>query len=131
VRVTVLWVLAGAAVGAPVRYLIDRAVRSRIRSAFPWGTLAVNASGSFLLGLLVVTMTTLELPPEVMAGAGFGFCGALTTYSTFGYETLRLLESGRWWRAGLNVMGGIVTALAAVVGGAALGGVLWGAVTAP
>jgi fluoride exporter len=125
--VTVLLVLAGAAVGAPARYLVDRAVKTRCGSTFPWGTLLVNVSGSFLLGLLVVAVAALDLPPAVMAGVGFGFCGALTTYSTFGYETVRLLESGRWRLAGLNVVGGVVTALAAVVGGAALGGVLWGA----
>ncbi|MGH3927545.1 MAG: fluoride efflux transporter FluC, partial [Pseudonocardiaceae bacterium] len=83
-----LWVALGAAVGAPVRYLVDQAVRSRHDSVFPWGTLLVNMAGSLLLGFLAA----LPADSAVMAVTGTGFCGALTTYSTFSYETLRLLQ---------------------------------------
>jgi CrcB protein len=97
--VSVLWVALGAAVGAPARYLVDRAVQSRHDSVFPWGTLLVNVAGSLLLGFLVA----LPAGSAVMAVAGIGFCGALTTYSTFSYETLRLLTDRAWLLAALNV----------------------------
>ena len=85
---TVLLVALGAAVGAPLRYLTDRALRSR--SDFPLGTLAVNVAGSLLLGVLV----GLPVPSPWSALLGTGFCGALTTYSTFSWETLALARRG-------------------------------------
>ncbi len=117
---SVLLVGLGAALGAPLRYLVDRAVQKRFRPAFPWGTFIVNVAGSFLLGLLA----GLAAGPDIMAYAGAGFCGGLTTYSTFGYETLRLLEAGRRWRALLYVAGSVSAGLAAAWAGPALGG-LW------
>jgi CrcB protein len=78
-------------------------------SLFPWGTFAVNTAGSFLLGL--VATTSLHTPAPVLAAVGTGLCGALTTYSTFGYETVRLLqERARLFallNAGASVMGGL------------------------
>ncbi|SFP02986.1 CrcB protein [Amycolatopsis arida] len=106
---TVLLVAAGAAVGAPLRYLLDRAIQFRHGSAFPWGTLAVNVLGCLVLGLLTGLPTT----PAVSALAGTGFCGALTTYSTFGYETLRLARDRAWLLAGLNAVGSLVAGLGA------------------
>jgi len=99
-----LFVCLGAAVGAPARYLVDRAVqsraeRSRLGSLMPWGTLTVNVVGSFVLGLVV----GLGVPDEVRLLVGTGLCGALTTYSTFGYETFRLTEDGARLYAVLNV----------------------------
>ena len=105
---TVLWVALGAAIGAPLRYLTDRAVQGRHDSVFPWGTLTVNMVGSFLLGLLTAVST--QLSPAVGAAVGIGFCGALTTYSTFSYEILRLLEDrARFYAAadiGASLLGG-------------------------
>ncbi|MCA2214430.1 fluoride efflux transporter CrcB [Jidongwangia harbinensis] len=106
---TVLLVALGAAVGAPLRYLTDLAVRRRLRSAFPWGTLAVNVAGSLMLGLLV----GLPAPSAVATLVGTGFCGALTTYSTFGYETLRLARAGLRRHAVANVLGSVLAGLAA------------------
>src|SRR5258705_13199991 len=80
---------AGAAAGAPARYLTDRAIQSRHATVFPWGTFTVNVFGSFIYGVL--TASTHRLDPALAAGLGTGFCGALTTYTTFSYETLRLL----------------------------------------
>ncbi|WP_345698391.1 fluoride efflux transporter CrcB [Kitasatospora terrestris] len=116
-----LLVVAGAAVGAPLRYLTDRVVQSRHDSVFPWGTFAVNVSGSLLLGLLVAVAT-----PDVRLLLGTGLCGALTTYSTFSYETLRLAESGARFYAVANVAGTLMAGLGAAYVGSALGHAFWG-----
>jgi fluoride exporter len=113
----ILLVAAGAAVGAPARYLTDRLIQSRHDSVFPWGTLAVNVLGSFVLGLL----TGLPAGTAVTAGLGVGFCGALTTYSTFGYETLRLAQDGARAYAAANAVGSVLAAVAAAYAGVALG----------
>jgi CrcB protein len=115
----VVWVAVGAAVGAPLRYLIDRAVQSRHRRRFPWGTLTVNLVGSFVLG--AVTAMTLTLGPAWGAVIGTGFCGALTTYSTFSYETFALLEKRSGGTAVANVVGSVVAGLAAAVLGLLVG----------
>ncbi|MET8233188.1 fluoride efflux transporter CrcB [Micromonospora sp. NPDC005298] len=119
---TALLIALGAAVGAPLRYLTDRAVQSRHDSAFPWGTFTVNVTGSLLLGVLV------GWPAGTAAGAllGTGFCGALTTYSTFGYETLRLARGGHRLLALANALGSVAAGLAAASVGYALARVLTG-----
>nr|WP_204342084.1 fluoride efflux transporter CrcB [Micromonospora terminaliae] len=111
----------GAAVGAPLRYLTDRAVQARHASAFPWGTLTVNVAGSLVLGVV----TALPTSPAVTALLGTGFCGALTTWSTLSYETLRLHRGGRRGHAVANVLVSIAAGLTA----ATLGYVLARAVT--
>jgi CrcB protein len=113
---TVALVAVGAAIGAPLRYLADRLVQARHDSLFPWGTFTVNLAGSALLGFLA------GLPAEgtVMAFAGAGFCGALTTYSTFSYETLRLAQDGARFVAWANVVASVAGGLGAGVCGFAL-----------
>lgn len=106
---TVLLVALGAALGAPLRYLVDRAVQARHDSVFPWGTFAANMGGSLVLGFLA----GLPTPDPVMAAAGVGFCGALTTYSTFGYETLRLVQDGARFYAFANVVTSAIGGLGA------------------
>lgn len=115
---TVLLVALGAAVGAPARYLIDRAVQARHDSLFPWGTFTANVAGSFLLGLLAAA--GLHASQEVLALLGTGLCGALTTYSTFSYETLRLAQQRANLLATLNVVVSIVAGLCAAYLGAAI-----------
>jgi fluoride exporter len=121
--VTLLLLALGAAVGAPARYLTDRAVQSRHDSLFPWGTLVVNLAGSFVLGVVASAAAEGRVGAGVVAGLGTGFCGALTTYSTFGYETLRLAEEGAFAEAAVNA----VVSLTAGVAAAALG---WAAASA-
>lgn len=118
----VLLVALGAAVGAPLRYLTDRAVQARHDGAFPLGTLTVNAVGSALLGFLAA----LPAGEEMTALLGSGFCGALTTYSTFGYETLRLAEAGARLIAALNVAANMAAGLAAAGCGMSLARLLAG-----
>ena len=120
-----LAVAAGAAVGAPCRYLLDRAVQARHQQSYPWGTLVINLLGSAVLGLLV-GLAAGGLPPEVFAAAGTGWCGAFTTYSTFGYETVRLAQDGYRWRAlayvAISVSGGLALAAGGIAVGRALPG---------
>lgn len=122
---TVLLVALGAAVGAPLRYLTDRFVQSRHDSAFPWGTLSVNIAGSFLLGLLATAAARHGVGTDMSAVLGTGLCGALTTYSTFGYETVRLLEDRANFYAAANVIASIVAGLGAAFAGAALALAIW------
>ena len=106
---TVLLVALGAAVGAPLRYLTDRAVQQRLGSRFPWGTLTVNVTGSLLLGFLA----GLPASPAWSALLGTGFCGALTTYSTFSWETLTLARTRGARPALANVLLSVTAGLAA------------------
>jgi CrcB protein len=118
--VTVLLVLAGGAVGAPLRYLTDRLVQWRHDSGFPWGTFVVNTVGSLVLGLVVGAAAS----PTVTGLVGTGFCGALTTYSTFGYETVMLSGTGARLFAVLNALGSVAAGLGAAGLGLAVGAVL-------
>lgn len=112
---TALLVLVGGAVGAPVRYLTDLYVRQWLGAAFPWGTLAVNVVGAFVLGLVAGASAAAGLPQWTLTLVGTGFCGALTTFSTFSFETVRLAEDGHWRSACLNVLGSLAGGLVAVV----------------
>ena len=113
---TVLFVALGAAVGAPLRFLTDWALKQWLPGRFPWGTFTVNIVGSLILGVVAAAASA-----PVAALAGTGFCGALTTYSTFSYEAVALLE-GRLRLAGLiNVVGSVVVGVAAATAGWALG----------
>lgn len=102
-------VAAGAAIGAPLRYLADRIIQARHDTLFPWGTFTVNLTGSALLGFLAA----LPVGDTLMTGAGIGFCGALTTYSTFSYETLRLLQDGARFAAVANQLASLAAGLGA------------------
>ncbi|MFJ9611920.1 fluoride efflux transporter CrcB [Kitasatospora sp. NPDC101176] len=121
-----LLVVAGAVVGAPLRYLTDRAVQARHDSVFPWGTFTVNAVGCLVLGLVTGAVAAGAASSQVQLLLGTGLCGALTTYSTFSYETLRLVETGSGRYALANAAGSLAVGLAAVYAGAGLASALWG-----
>jgi CrcB protein len=123
--VNLLLVIAGAAIGAPLRYLGDRAVQARHDSVFPWGTFAVNVIGSLILGLVTGAVSAGGASPQVQLAVGAGFCGALTTYSTFSYETLRLLEGDARLFAAANVLASIAAGLAAAFLGVAVSQAIW------
>jgi fluoride exporter len=118
--VTALLVVLGAVVGAPSRYLVDQYVQSRHDSLLPWGTFVVNMVGSLVLGLVAGAVAASALGRDVQVLVGTGFCGALTTFSTFGFETVRLVEEGSTGAAALNVVGSVAVGL----GCAALGWVV-------
>jgi CrcB protein len=121
---TFVWVALGASVGAPLRFLVDRTIQTRHDTVFPWGTLTANLTGCLVLGFLVAAAT--KLPVAVEAALGTGFCGALTTYSTFSYETLRLLETGARFYAVAYLGASLVAGFGAVGLGWTLGGWLAG-----
>ena len=122
---TTLLVVLGAAVGAPLRYLIDRAVQARHDTGFPWGTFTVNAGGSLVLGVLAGGATAHAVPGELVALLGTGLCGALTTYSTFGYETIKLLEDRARMYAVLYATASVAAGLGAAFIGIAVAQALW------
>lgn len=114
---TVLGIAVAGALGAPLRYAVDAWVQERLARVFPWGTFLVNVSGSALLGLLTGLGLYHAFPhvPKVMLGTGF--CGAYTTFSTFAFETVRLVEDG----ATRQAVGNAVASLAATLSAAAAG----------
>lgn len=113
-----LLVGAGAFVGAIGRYLVSLWAAERFGTTFPYGTLLINASGSLLLAFLAVyTADRLGLGPEVRLLLGTGFCGGYTTFSTFAYETLTLLEAGDLAAAAVNALLSVgLSLLGAVLG---------------
>ena len=113
---TVLLVAVGGAVGAPLRHLVDAWVTARL--GVPWGTFVVNVTGSFVLGLVAASA-----PGWLVTLVGVGLCGALTTFSTFSVETVRLLQLGDGRRALLNVCCSLVVGIGAAAGGWWLGSV--------
>ncbi|MFF3464216.1 fluoride efflux transporter CrcB [Streptomyces sp. NPDC001984] len=120
-----LLVVIGAVVGAPLRYLTDRAVQSRHDSVFPWGTFAVNLTGCLVLGLLTGAVSAGAAGSHLQLVLGTGLCGALTTYSTFSYETLRLTETGAALYAAVNVVASVVAGLGAAFAGGAIAQAVW------
>lgn len=121
-----LLVVAGAMVGAPLRFLTDRYVQSRHDTVFPWGTFTVNAVGSLILGLLTGAASAGAASSHLQLLLGTGLCGALTTYSTFSYETLRLAADRARASAAANVVVTVAAGLAAAFAGVAAGQAIWG-----
>ncbi|WP_018638048.1 fluoride efflux transporter FluC [Parafrankia elaeagni] len=123
---TWLLVIAGAAVGAPLRYLTDRAVQARHSSRFPWGTFAVNVVASLVLGVVTGAVAAGAASDSLTLLLGPGLCGALSTYSTFSYETLLLVEEGALLLAAANVAGSVLATFAAAAAGVGIAELWWG-----
>jgi len=117
-----IWIGVAGFAGAVSRYHIERWVARRTNGAFPWGTLVINLSGCFLLGLLMTLFTERLVPhPDVRAALTIGFVGAYTTFSTFAYETMRLGENGALGPALFNTLISVVAGVAAAWLGTVLG----------
>jgi CrcB protein len=119
----VLLGLAGG-LGAGTRFVVDGLVRSKIRTALPVGTIAINVTGSFLLGLVAGAVMVHAAPVELQAIAGTGFLGGYTTFSTASFETVRLIQSRRTGLALLNGVGTAVAGIGAAAAGLALASLL-------
>jgi len=105
-------VAIGGAAGAVLRWLMASGVQKMAGSAFPWGTFAVNALGSFLLGFLFVWLIERSTASElVRLAVTVGFLGAFTTFSTYSFESVRLLQEGAFSLALGNIMGQVVVCL--------------------
>ena len=115
-----LYVAVGGAAGAMVRYAAGQALGPPRPGAFPWHTFAVNVAGSLLLGL-IMTLVPADDPRHLRPLLAVGFCGGLTTFSTFSFETVGLLQARAYGTALLYVGGSLLLALAAVVIGMHLG----------
>ena len=127
-RVLILIALAGA-VGAVSRYALSGWTYRILGDSFPYGTLAVNLIGCFLLGAVQqVGQITDLISQETRVVIAIGFLGALTTFSTFGYETLRQLEDGNWVAAIGNISAHLVLGLFSVWAGIVLGRLVFGSV---
>jgi CrcB protein len=112
----------GGFVGANVRYFLGGWIQQKLGPGFPYGTLTINVSGSFIIGLFSTLAMALAWNDEWRLLVAIGFLGAYTTFSTFEYETLRMVAEGGRWRAALantvfSVSFGFVAAYAGVVAG--------------
>lgn len=122
---TALLVALGAAIGAPLRYAVDRFVQNRHDSVFPWGTFTVNVLGSLVLGVVAHAVTAGALPGTVGTLLGAGLCGGFTTFSSYCFETWRLLEAGAVLEAELNLVASLVAGVAAAAAGWLAAGLIW------
>ncbi len=116
-----LWVSLGAIVGASARYAVARWASKLINADFPYGTLIINVTGSFLLGLFLIWTTERVLAdPRWRLIIAIGFCGSYTTFSSYAFETIAYFEQGHWWLFASNIVSNNLLCLGAVIGGAAL-----------
>lgn len=115
-----LWICAGGAAGTAARYLLSGWALDLLGTGFPWGTLAVNAIGSFLIGAIMhVGLSTQWISATARIALTTGLMGGFTTYSAFNYETLRLFADGARALAIANILSMLLVCLAA--GAAGLG----------
>lgn len=116
-----IWIALGAVVGASARYFLSTLISRDFVSAFPYGTLVINITGSLILGFFLVFSTERALlDPRWRLLVAVGFCGSYTTFSSYAFESFALMEQGQWLLSGINIVGSNVLCLAAVLAGAAL-----------
>jgi len=123
--VTALLVALGAAAGATLRYLTGRLVHPAADAKFPWATFVVNLTGSLILGFLLQAVAARHLPDEAYALLGTGFCGALTTYSTFSFEAVRLITGRDHAWAAIYLIASVAGGLGAAFAGITIAQALW------
>jgi CrcB protein len=123
----ILYVALGGAVGAAARYLAGLWIAARLGASFPWGTFFVNVTGSFLIGIVLVLVEAGTLPAEARLFLAVGILGGYTTFSSFSYETLQLVNGGDVVPVLFNTLGQLLAGLLAVYLGVifarALGGI--------
>jgi CrcB protein len=115
--ITYLWIALGGALGSIARFAASSAVAGWFGETFPWGTLLVNVSGSFVIGFFAALTGPdgrLLISGDIRTFVTVGICGGYTTFSSFSLQTLNLVQDGELLQAGLNVTGSVVLCLAAV-----------------
>ena len=116
-----LWISLGAVVGASARYFVSRWGAKLISADFPYGTLFINLTGSFILGLFLIWTTERVLAdPRWRLVIAIGFCGSYTTFSSYAFETISYFEQGHWLLFWANILTNNILCLLAVIAGAAL-----------
>ncbi|PZT55828.1 fluoride efflux transporter CrcB [Paenibacillus silvae] len=116
----IIWIGLAGVLGALLRYSLGKVISGKLGTAFPWGTWVINVSGSLLLGLLYGSHQAGRLPDEMWIVWGTGFCGAYTTFSTFGYETITLMGQERYGKALLYVASSVVLGVLGCLAGVSL-----------
>lgn len=112
--------------GTLARYGLEGAVQTRVGSAFPYGTLSVNLLGCFLLGVVgKFALNHAAISPDLRVGLTVGFFGAFTTFSTFSWETIHLLEDGEWTRGLLYIAASVILGLIGMLAGLRIGDEIW------
>ncbi len=114
-------IVLGGGIGAAARFALGTWIGQNWGRNFPLGTFVINISGSFILGVIMGTVEAQVLSPAVRLGLAIGFVGAYTTFSTWTYETMRLIEGGSWLLAAVNIFGSIAVGMLAVALGLAAG----------
>ena len=130
VLITYIWIAVGSALGGMARYACSRAVALSYGETFPWGTLAVNVIGSFIIGLIAAVSapeSRLVVSPNARTFLMVGICGGFTTFSSFSLQTLELMRNRDFAEAFGNVLLSVVACMAAVAIGYILGSVIGGA----
>lgn len=116
-----LWIALGAIVGASARYFLSGFVARSYSATFPYGTLLINLTGSFVLGFfLIYSSERVLLDPRWRLLVAVGFCGSYTTFSSYAFESFALMEQGQWLMMSINILLSNAFCLAAVLAGAAL-----------
>lgn len=116
-----VWIALGAIVGASARYFLSGFVARTISATFPYGTLLINLTGSFVLGFfLIYSSERVLLDPRWRLLVAVGFCGSYTTFSSYTFESFALMEQGQWLLMGSNILLSNALCLVAVLAGAAL-----------
>ncbi len=115
------WIALGAVIGASARYFLSGLVARVFSSAFPFGTLLINITGSLILGFFLVFSTErVLLDPRWRLLVAVGFCGSYTTFSSYAFESFALIEQGQWLLTGVNIIASNALCLAGVLAGAAI-----------